>query len=392
MTDINFTCPICMSDACTVAHQQRILHPLWWIKNTSETIELSYVVCDTCGFVTQHPMVPKEIIFEYYKNSPTPSQYSFTQRSHLYKERADFILDPNMSIPKNRVIEIGAAYGDLLVLLDSFKERYAIEPSVSYGSELLKIHPNIHLVNCLLEELADTDGSLYRSADLVIAAHVLEHTSSPRHFLKELGSLVKDNGFLMLEVPSVEEFSTCKNPIFQNFFFGHIHHFSKETLLTLGCTLGFTPVKITTTAAHNYPVIRALFQKTGVASRNATYFRALVEKNSEEYCQAIERLFDIIDSNEQQVVLWGCGDDLVRLVNQLSLEQKKRFADKIILTDRNAGKQGKQLVGIEIIAPEKIQPSQFSQIVVSVKGEILLAHILEDITSKYKDKDVTQLF
>ncbi len=389
---MKFICPVCACEEYKDIYSQNIVHPLWWKDKQYKNVSLSYVICLDCGFITQYPALDFEILSEYYKSSPTPSKESFRARAHLFEERKRFLTEHIENPVYGRVIEVGAAYGDFLSLLTEFEERIAIEPSESYNQRNDEVSSDIIYIPVLLEELDEKEPELKQSGDLVVAAHVLEHTANPAAFVKHLRDLVKDGGYLFIEVPSIEGFAECITPIFQNLFFGHLHHFSLEVLNRLCVSQSLIPVFSSYSIKDNYPIIRALFRKTNIIKTNTELFIRHIKNVSEEYETAIELLTKAAEKSTLKILVWGIGDDFIRILNSLSDMQRGNLISKTIFADMNLQKQGRVLFGKEIHAPYKVSVNDFECVVVPIKSEILVFNIIKDIEEIYPGKRIIPLF
>ena len=84
--------------------------------------------------------------------------------------------------------------------------------------------------------------------DLITAFHVVEHLHDPRAMLKELATRLKDQGRLVIEVPSSEDalLTLYENDAFQRFTYWsqHLFLFSAETLCRLATQAGLRVVSI----------------------------------------------------------------------------------------------------------------------------------------------------
>lgn len=83
-------------------------------------------------------------------------------------------------------------------------------------------------------------------ADIVIMRHVLEHIPEPIGFLKELRNILKDDGLLWIEVPTLEDYNndsylsnTIKHNMFVKFQNTHVWYFSTNTLCYVMECAGF---------------------------------------------------------------------------------------------------------------------------------------------------------
>ena len=89
---------------------------------------------------------------------------------------------------------------------------------------------------------------------------MLEHTENPFDVLTKLCALLKPEGILVVEVPTIE--ATCQSPK-STFHEAHIFNFNLETLRKLGEKVGFIEVehKISEDGAN----MTVFFQKSGTS-------------------------------------------------------------------------------------------------------------------------------
>lgn len=167
-------------------------------------------LCERCGLV----FIPRssQRVLKYYKEdgyfkkSPNMAyKKQFISKSLLIKESEARLSNTLKIFPvnleKKKVLDIGCGYGEILYVL---KKKYKCEvegieasgEAADLGSKIfsIPIHPT------LLEEFVPK-----KKFDIVWCSHVLEHTSNPSEFLKKITSLLKDQGYLYIEVPNILE-------------------------------------------------------------------------------------------------------------------------------------------------------------------------------------------
>lgn len=83
-----------------------------------------------------------------------------------------------------------------------------------------------------------------RFFDVVTLWHVLEHLSEPRHDLREVWRILRDDGLLVVEVPNSNSptFSLCKERWFPLDVPRHLQHFTSSTLVSMLEREGFAPI------------------------------------------------------------------------------------------------------------------------------------------------------
>ncbi|MEZ8219812.1 Ubiquinone/menaquinone biosynthesis C-methylase UbiE [Candidatus Fervidibacteria bacterium JGI MDM2 SSWTFF-3-K9] len=90
---------------------------------------------------------------------------------------------------------------------------------------------------------------------LVVLRHVLEHLPSPRQALSEVYRVLRENGWVALEVPNAESLGRQVYGLLWDSWDlpRHLHHFTPETLKHLMEQVGFQRVKIS--SAHFKPFV-----------------------------------------------------------------------------------------------------------------------------------------
>jgi len=166
-------------------------------------------LCNSCGLVFI-PRGGKPSVREYYKDdgyfkkSPNLGfRKIFFSKSLFTKLAEERIAEMKKVLAdvdlKGKILDVGCGYGHILYVLKKH-----------YGCEVLGIEPSqeaakageeafgIPIKPVLLEEF-NFDSKF----DLVLCSHTLEHVEDPLAFLNHIRNLLKDDGFLYLEVPNI---------------------------------------------------------------------------------------------------------------------------------------------------------------------------------------------
>jgi SAM-dependent methyltransferase len=105
-------------------------------------------------------------------------------------------------INKGKVLELGCSTG---VMLKLFKERgwhvLGVEPSASSDEAEKK---GLRVLKVKFEEVKLPKNHF----DLIILNHVLEHLTDPENVLRKIYTLLKDNGFIFIDVPNFRSLSS----------------------------------------------------------------------------------------------------------------------------------------------------------------------------------------
>lgn len=101
----------------------------------------------------------------------------------------------------------------------------------------------------------------YGKADLIILSHVLEHFPDPIHSLNQISKLLKENGYLYIEVPGIFNIHSCYKDILFFLQNAHLYHFTLTRLIALMNYANFKFIK-------GDECIHSLFQKQSQPQAN----------------------------------------------------------------------------------------------------------------------------
>jgi SAM-dependent methyltransferase len=217
---------------------------------------LRTVICKECGLVWSDPLPhnPRSFYEDDYRvaykgtYAPKPKHILRAGKVALYRRK---LLDKWIGQPK-KILDVGTGGGEFAYLLQSLgHDVCGIEPNKGYA-EYSKQEYSLNVQVGFIQDIHQPDETF----DLVTIWHVLEHTENPCAVLTKLHSLLKPQGILVVEVPTIE--ATCQSPK-STFHEAHIFNFNLATLRKLGEKVGFTEVehKVSADGAN----ITVFFQK-----------------------------------------------------------------------------------------------------------------------------------
>lgn len=212
--------------------------------------------CNDCHVVFAHPNFQnfQGDFFNAYRVGEWIKYYGpFRSRTHRQ------FLERNKDLFKNTssVLDIGCAAG---WFLDEFKRKnpkvmtVGIEPSLSMKKRISKKRHRVYWIPA--EKLNTIKGKFH----LVSFWNVFEHFSNPHAMLKSVSKKLEKNGILILSVPNQTglisrlSYFICRisagkikmplEELFQtNNSFGHLFHYSRESLIKLCTQHGFDPIR-----------------------------------------------------------------------------------------------------------------------------------------------------
>jgi 2-polyprenyl-3-methyl-5-hydroxy-6-metoxy-1,4-benzoquinol methylase len=203
--------------------------------------KLEKLECKNCGLIFSKNLLNQEKILQKYKKnysyntSKEGDVFFFTNNgsqersSHVF----NWILEniPEFKMKKAKIItEIGCGEGNLLL---KFKQKFPNKKIVGYEFNLsaTKIGKKKGL------DIRTFNNKNKIKSDLIISYAVIEHTSSPKKFLKSLVKLMNDDGILILGQPNQDKI------YYDIFFHDHLFHFSSKHIQDYGRLLNLIQIK-----------------------------------------------------------------------------------------------------------------------------------------------------
>jgi SAM-dependent methyltransferase len=378
MTVKDLVCPVCGKQHWESVYRKRILHPLWWFQRGAARMLLRYVGCRHCGYVTLLPRLSAKDYARYYTGVPDLWRDVCHKRRAVWRERACFIRDHMDGTARGTVIEVGPGYGEFLCLLTAFRRRIGVEPSRNCWRYVKEHNLPVKYHCCMLEDVRSACRGLLGSADLVIAAHVLEHAVDPRRFVRDLVALSRPGGYVYVEVPSIEAHADCRQSVYQNIHFGHISQFSVSVLSRLCVSESLEPVKVISSAAGNYPCVRALYRRMGSPDSVLRCFAGHAAAVDAQAELAARKVAGTIRSRSvRTAVVWGCGQDLLDALQLLPAASRTRIRQKAVLVDMDPAKQRRMFFGMRIRDPRSLRTGTPDVVLIATRSDITRSHIEE---------------
>ena len=133
------------------------------------------------------------------------------------------------------ILEIGSGHGEAIYNFDKIGYKVlGIEPD---KKNVISINKKLKNSECIVEK-AET-FSFDKKFDIIWLNHVFEHLSKPIEFLKKLRSFLNENGFIFIEVPSVEKVNDYRK--FQ--VVPHAYNYSRQSLINISKKADYEIVK-----------------------------------------------------------------------------------------------------------------------------------------------------
>lgn len=174
--------------------------------------EFNVVECNRCGHLYINPRPSEEEIVRFY-----PNTYSWKEnlgaeafvtksvrrlekgyRYHLLKDEVSKVMKLTGK-NSGKVLDVGCGTGDRLDMFRSHGfDTFGVEISESADYAQGALGLNVRKGDLLTARFPD------RFFDLIALYHVLEHTHDPGQVCREIHRILKDEGFLVIQVPNKE--------------------------------------------------------------------------------------------------------------------------------------------------------------------------------------------
>lgn len=224
-------CPICKGSKLRAIGKTATIHP-------DSKVQVDLVECVSCAHWFISPTLTQDELTRLYRNS---SRYVVSEGGQPVKERFSipekYIIRAESANPEKpkKYLEVGIGRG---LLFNHFKslgyDCFGVEPG-----PWAKTLPNV------VKDVARLDQ---KDFDVIVIADVLEHLEDPLSFIKNIGDLIETgtiyacfpNNQSLLARLSKEKWRMVKP-------FGHLHLFSKRSLLIAFESNGFKVKEMTKT-------------------------------------------------------------------------------------------------------------------------------------------------
>lgn len=259
-------------------------------KNNSKKLKYIFVVetyiCSECKFYFQNPLFDYETIKVIYQEGYVGDELAQQKRfEREYINRKSSALSfVDLIKDGDSILEIGCSSGyNLKNIADNFKGKLKLKGvdydinSVKYGKEKYGL------------DLSNEDAfELNEKFNFVYLNHVFEHVENIEDYLKKLTTLLKKDGYLIINVPNSQMWKEA--PIWE-----HINYFNEKSVRLLATKLdGYNFVTSTNTIhseRHNVPEVRLIVSKNELEARK-----------SDEYKMDIKTLRRMYDSSSSRIV------------------------------------------------------------------------------------------
>lgn len=352
-------CPVCGGKKSEAIWRIRMTLP----ENIPLPDQYDVVSCTHCGFCYANTSATKEDYDTYYTEYNNYSEEGKSKSFEARVARIRELLESHLN-STSRIVDFGFGNGCLLLRLRElgYQNLVGLDPS----EDTIK-HGKILGIEAFQRNIYDDPGCLKESFDAVILTYVMEHLLYPKLGLQMACSYLKENGYLIVEIP---DYSMCDHvdlPIPNQFNQEHINYFSDISFSNLAHDLG-----LRVAAAQSYSlkeegiesqeyaclfllqkcsadssVVVSNFEKDTKTKAHIEQYLSHRESHSQEMARKIETLY----AEKTPLVVWGTGAFTMSLLASTVLGKCNIAA----FADGNPLKVGSSMHGVSVISPEKIR-------------------------------------
>ena len=202
---------------------------------------LRTVICKKCGLIWSDPRPSDDKIREFYSREYRKEYKGITKpkKKHVYRDAKEAIKRYNyfkeILKKEDSLLDIGAGNGVFVYSLRKLgfnAEGIELDENhARYAREELQIP----VTTGFAQEINNKE-----SFNIITLHHVLEHLTDPLAELKNIWGILKENGYLVVEVPNAED---IKQDPKNRYHRAHIYTFNPETLAEMGKKAGFNVYK-----------------------------------------------------------------------------------------------------------------------------------------------------
>jgi SAM-dependent methyltransferase len=341
-------CPICNNSEISVI--RNLKYAMFDDSPLSDSYNL--VLCNKCGFIYCDTESTSEDFYNYYTknlhyfmNNSSGNGTLNTEEKNRYTQIL-YTLHKYTHDKNSKIIDIGSANGGFLKFLKQYgyNNLLAIDliPECIEYIKTNNINAKIGSTDCIPME--------FKSADIIVLSHVLEHVSNLRYSIDQLNYVLKDDGIIYVEVPIINQGSSFKDAPVWDFLYEHINYFTIKHLILL-FEPHFTCIK------YN---IREIQNKNGKIKCACVVFKKNVQPLSE---LKIPEEISLLSKEKTPCYVWGISQYMQYLIENTPIKD----CNIISFLDISKYKQTKTIYGIPIKSPEILKNSTPETVVIFAK-------------------------
>lgn len=292
--------------------------------------------CTNCGLLYMDTGATQKDFLDYYKYGAVAPKYNKMfgkEDTDDYYQHLCKLIEPYID-KRSSILDIAGAWGEFASYMktlgyEDITDMDPAEKCISYAKE--------HGVKTLMTDSTDMRDIREESFDLVILNHSLEHIIDIDGTMRNIGRVLKDKGYLFIEVPDVEGYANEEAAPFNFLTYEHVLHMSMNDIDNLAGIYGYEIIKSGKyyKKVSNYPSIYAVMRKG--RKREITYSEipeTSMLRYLEKSKESLEEFLAPLRQSGEELILWGIGASTAILIESF------KGCNVKALIDRNPSRQG----------------------------------------------------
>lgn len=348
-------CPICSKSDVEIIQKIDISIP----KDYRLPESYDIVVCKNCGMVYADTSATLEDYDWYYTHCNFYGDDSKDDNSQRY-EWMEELLEKYLT-KDAMMLELGAGNGRYSMALK--KHGYtgvtATDPSDESVQRLKDAGVEAYVAN-IYSEVPEKEQEKY---DAVFLFEVAEHLLAPRRGIANIACLLRTNGYFMVSVPDYSMIADDMCSIPNYFNLEHINYFSEDSLDTLMAQFQLVRVDQKRIGGDLVQVYQKVSDKIPFHRDEQTAAAVRQYLNRQQTCQAqIKERINQLQKQDRELIIWGTGSYVMSLLATTALGKCKILG----FVDNNRIKQGREMYGHLVYAPDYLQDKQYTVVICSM--------------------------
>jgi len=322
------------------------------LKDPDLTVPLDLAFCPNCSLVQITQTVFPEILF--CQDYPYYSSTSQALLRHSKQNALELIKSRNLG-PECLVIEIASNDGYMLRnFVESQIPVMGVDPAEGPANAAKKA--GIRTTCAFFDrKLADRFRENGLTADLVIANNVLAHVADLNGFVDSIGTVLKDDGLAVIEVPYLEDLiEKCE---FDTIYHQHLCYFSVTALDKLFKSHGLYLNDVRRISIHGgslrlfiekrkaptVNVLRLLDREKEAGMVSLDYYSKFADRVN-KIRESLRLILEELKANRSRVAAYGAAAKATTLLSYCGIDDN--YLDYIV--DLNAYKHGRYMGGCRL--------------------------------------------
>ncbi len=328
------SCPICKSN------KKKILYRLcdnMKIMGTDFPGAPSFIAkCEKCGLLYMDTKAVQKDFLSYYRYGAVAPKYydMFGQKdTDDYYHHLHELMKPYINTD-SKILDIAGAWGEFGEYMSAlgYPDVTVLDPNEKCISNAKKLG-----VKTLLMDSTDMGDVADGSFDMVILNHALEHILDVDSTMKNISRVLKDEGYLFIEVPDVEGYADEAAAPFNFLTYEHVLHLSMNDMENIAGEYGYGILEKGRyyKKVSNYPSIYAVLRK---GTKQTLNYSDAPENAMLRYLEKSQKtlghFLDPLRKSGEKLILWGIGASTAILIESF------QGCNVTALIDRNPSRQG----------------------------------------------------